>query len=320
MQPLIETVTKEPLTTQYESDAAYLVDQFINDQLSPHTRRAYAIDITQFRDYCRMKKWSFDHPKDFRSDHIRGYRDFLLNDMGLAPNSIIRKMSTLREMMSFFVNESLIPANPFLNCKLPRSVIVRPTQDLSDEDVRLVLLQPDRREEVGRLHFTLMVGFFYLLTRASELRLAKVKDIQYRRKHKVLMVTGKRSKTRDIVLTPFVDQTFETYMMRSRYEFGPNDYIFRPTKNNVTGAFDQPLTIPAINYIVKKYVKAAGIKKRITSHSGRATGISHLLESGVSLRQVAVMVGHDNYATTSLYDKRRKNLDKSASYLINYES
>lgn len=318
---MIQTVSDESNLSHYndaQSDVLMLVDQFISDQLSPDTRKAYAIDIQQFKDFCVMKDWSFAHPSEFNSDHIRQYRDFLLNDLQLAPNSVIRKCSTMRTLLGFFVNENVLSANPFLNCKLPRSILVRPTEDLTDEEVRQVLKMPDQMEEPGRLHYTLLICFFYLLTRASELRMAKIKDIQFRRRHQVLIVKGKRSKLREIPMTPFVQEKIESYIKLSRHSFTENDFIFRPTKNNITRDFDKPISIQAINYIVKKYVKQAGIKKRITSHSGRATGISHLLENGVSLRDVANLAGHESYSTTGIYDKRRRSLDTSAAYKIDY--
>jgi integrase/recombinase XerD len=71
--------------------------------------------------------------------------------------------------------------------------------------------------------------------------------------------------------------------------------------------------------VIEKYALSLGINKAVSPHSCRATVISHLLDTqNTAIRDVASFAGHANITTTERYDKRRKNLDKSAAYQVDY--
>ena len=74
-----------------------------------------------------------------------------------------------------------------------------------------------------------------------------------------------------------------------------------------------------MSQLLDRYAKKLGINKSVSPHSCRATVISHLLDTQhAQIRDVATFAGHSNITTTERYDKRRKNLDKSAAYQVDF--
>ena len=63
----------------------------------------------------------------------------------------------------------------------------------------------------------------------------------------------------------------------------------------------QALSHKAIDCLVRKYVKLALIKKRVTPHTLRHSFAIALLDAGVDLRSVQELMGHSHIRTTERY-------------------
>lgn len=69
-----------------------------------------------------------------------------------------------------------------------------------------------------------------------------------------------------------------------------------------------------VQRLVKSYVKAAGIKKRISPHSFRHTFITLALDAGVPQRDVQRSAGHADARMTAYYDHGSSGLGKDATF------
>ena len=70
----------------------------------------------------------------------------------------------------------------------------------------------------------------------------------------------------------------------------------------------------AIELVLKKSVKAAGINKNINLHMLRHSYATHLLEAGTGLRQIQELLGHNSPKTTQIYTHvSRQELGKIVS-------
>lgn len=71
----------------------------------------------------------------------------------------------------------------------------------------------------------------------------------------------------------------------------------------------QALSQRGIQHMVRQLVKRSGIKKRISPHSFRHSFAVHYLNAGGSIRQLQILLGHEQISTTLNYLKYAKPAD-----------
>ncbi|GFO81970.1 MAG: hypothetical protein A49_15970 [Methyloceanibacter sp.] len=91
-----------------------------------------------------------------------------------------------------------------------------------------------------------------------------------------------------------------------------DDFLFGGmTRNGISKAPEQPLSPQAVNYLVARYAKMAGIKQPVSCHSGRATAITQSLIKGAPLQVVSRAIGHSSIETTARYDRTKDRMEKA---------
>ncbi len=312
------TIKKNPGPSQKTlSKLTRLVSMFTSNYLSEDTKSGYERDIRYFLKFCYDRGYHFNHPSEIKSSIFQEYRDYMLKKKKYAGATVLRKMVAVRSLLTWCLQEGLIERNPLLNVRLPKVSQISSTLDCTDEEVRRVLCLPNLKKASGSLHFLTLTLLFYLGLRKKEIRFIKLKDIYPKDKYTVLKITGKGDKIREVPLTPFLLSAIEKYIGLSGRKFNPESYLLQSTRKELLSK-ERPLHQATIDWIVKNYVKKAGVEKRISPHSCRATTIGNLLDQKVPIREVAVLVGHESILTTSRYDKRKKSLEKSAAWSVRY--
>lgn len=313
-------IKKNPTDLTHVSDNSieHLVGLFTKNYLSSCTKLAYTKDIEQFLVFCKQQGYSFKDPKEINSNHFRVYRDWLINERQLQNNSVLRKMVAVRALMTWCFHEGLIDRNPLLNVQLPKGKQISSTSALTDEEVRIILSLPKKNTPSGALHYAVLTVLFYLGIRKSELINIRIKDFSDERNHTTLTLHGKGDKYRKVPITPFIKTVVDEYKSKCLKTFTPDSYLFQPIRNNFSKTINKPLHTSTINYIIWFYTSKAGIDKKISPHSCRATVITHLLDNKIPIRDIASFVGHSSIQTTSIYDKNKHDLDKSPAYKVQY--
>ncbi|HET7456605.1 MAG TPA: tyrosine-type recombinase/integrase, partial [Gemmatimonadaceae bacterium] len=113
----------------------------------------------------------------------------------------------------------------------------------------------------------------------------------------LVRVFGKGSKERLVPIGRTAIGAVAVYLreLRPRLEQGEGKGVLLL---NARGA---PLTRMGAWKILRKYVDAAGITKRVSPHTLRHSFATHLLEGGADLRAVQEMLGHADISTTQIY-------------------
>jgi integrase/recombinase XerD len=287
------------------------IDQFLRTFTSENTRAAYEKDLKDYAVFAQnLDPFSFSA--------LAQYRDALIASS--APATVVRKFSAVKSFFGFLASEGHLRINPAQNLKLPKARTIEPTEAFSDQEVVSLINAADVTGFAGSMHRFALILLFNLGLRRSELVNLRLSSVQEHRGTRFLSVVGKGEKQRLIPLSDLVIEELNSYLMRYSDFTGcamqPNDYLIQssPYERNA-----KPFNPSSVCRIVKQYAREAGITKRVSPHSCRATMISHLLEKQVSPRSVADLAGHSSIQTTvGIYDRKRDALSNTAAAKVNY--
>ncbi len=249
-------------------------------------RRNYSAITT--RNYLRVVTDFAKHfgksPDKLGLNELRTYQAYLLRERKLTPGTVINQVAALR---FFFVKT--LKRHQFRDfLPYPQDGRRLPTVLSREEVSRLINAAGTlfRRTRLMTLYGTGM--------RRSELAHLKVGDIDSQRMI-IRVVAGKRSKDRDLPLSPALLETLREYWRWRK----PKLYLF-PTRT-LGRRLDQPICDKTVWIACSEAARRAGIRKRVTPHTLRHSWATHLLEAGTDLRTIQVLLGHGDLETTAQY-------------------
>jgi integrase/recombinase XerD len=249
-------------------------------------RRNYSAITT--RNYLRVVTDFAKHfgksPDKLGLNELRTYQAYLLRERRLTPGTVISQVGALR---FFFVKT--LKRHQFRDfLPYPQDGRRLPTVLSREEVSRLI-------NAAGTLfRRTLLMTLYGSGMRRSELAHLKVGDIDSQRMI-IRVVAGKRSKDRDLPLSPALLETLREYWRWRK----PKLYMF-PART-LRRQLDQPISDKTVWIACSDAARRAGIKKHVTPHTLRHSWATHLLEAGTDLRTIQVLLGHGDLETTAQY-------------------
>lgn len=296
--------------------------RFVGTQRSAHTQRAYEGDLKQYRQFVLGEKMPMDS-----FDTLLAFRDWLVRPdyeggAGLTRSSANRKFATIRSFLNWLQARGKVKENPSVWIKNFRAKTESPTQAFSDIEVADMLSRPNEYTRSGLMHSVMLHFLFYLGLRRSELVALQAKHLGWARAGNKTVLTvrvpGKGDKERILPIPEKMQKLLERYLLKKGLEIGGAGFLFSPVRNNATKVKDKPIASQAVYYIVKKYALKAGVDRRVSPHSCRATCISNALDHSASHRSVQQLAGWSSPLMIERYDKRRTDLEHSAVHVVDY--
>jgi integrase/recombinase XerD len=211
---------------------------------------------------------------------------------GLAPSSVARKSSALRQFYGFLVEEGLRKDDP--SPALPRPATRRPLpRILSHPEVEKLFARAELEAEGGRPEAVRLLTLLELLygsgLRATELvslpLAAAPRDAPF------LTVTGKGGQARMVPVSNRAKQALGRWL-----ELRPDEgrHLF-PSRG-------KHLSRVRLFQLLKALAGRAGLDPaKLSPHVLRHAFATHLLEGGADLRVLQTLLGHADIATTQIY-------------------
>lgn len=262
----------------------------VEKNLSPHTQRAYYLDLTQFIDF-----WNSLPTHDAQKLSCRQIVERFLVSLfykKIDKSSIARKFSCFKSFEKFLrcqgIKLDLKLTRPRLEKKLPVYLSVDEIVHLLDEiaDESLPTQRPLRDKAIFELMYATGI-------RCSELTGIRLQDIDM--VNKTINIIGKGNKERIVLFGSKAWQRLQLYLDHERpLSSCKQEKLFL---NHHGG----PLTSRSIQRIIAMFRPFLKIERRITPHKIRHSFATHLLNQGVDLRIIQELLGHKTVASTERY-------------------
>ena len=213
---------------------------------------------------------------------------------GLAPSSLARKCSALRQFCGFMVDEGWRKDDP--SSALPRPRSRRPLPRLLGHDeIGLLFERAELEAESGQSPAVRLLALLELLygsgLRATELVSLPMAAVP--RDAPFLTVTGKGGQQRMVPVGTRARKALSQWLTL-RVEGGK--FVFPST------AREGHLTRVRLFQLLRALAARAGIdSEKVSPHVLRHAFATHLLEGGADLRVLQTLLGHADIATTQIY-------------------
>ncbi|MBR0798789.1 site-specific tyrosine recombinase XerD [Bradyrhizobium jicamae] len=310
-----KTKTKTPAKSSDAGLIALFLDMLAAEQgAGVNTLDAYRRDLTDFSDFLRQSGADFTGAD---TEMLRGYLADL-DTRGFKSSSVARRLSAMRHLYRFLLNERIRSDDPAAILSGPKRGRGLP-KVLSIADVDRMLtrarelteteVSPGQRLRALRLYCLLEVLYATGL-RVSEL--VSLPTAAARRDARMIVVRGKGNKERLVPLNDASRQAMADYLaamavMQPEKKAAPSKWLFP--------SFGESghLTRQHFARDLKELAAASGLAPRLVSpHVLRHAFASHLLHNGADLRIVQTLLGHTDISTTQIYthvvEERLKSL------------
>jgi site-specific recombinase XerD len=250
-----------------------MIDDMTVRNLSPATQRSYIHAVAKFSRYFGRS------PDRLDIEDVRVYQVYLVSQ-GISWPALNQTVCALRFFYGVTLNRPEIPER-IAYAREPRKL---PVILGADEVVRFLEAVPSLKTR------TALTTAYAAGLRASEAVGLKVADIDSSRML-IQVRHGKGAKDRAVMLSPQLLAILRTYWRLAR----PKEWLF-PGRDA-----GKPIDVQVLHAACRSAVKAAGLAKRVTVHTLRHSFATHLLESGVDIRIIQVLLGHNSLSTTARY-------------------
>jgi len=320
--------------SDYRLDAPPLIRDFLtyHETIQGHSRKTvdeYYLDLRNFFRYIKIEKGRVPRAtpldeisigdvdlaliRSVRLGDIYAYMSFLSRDRlknakrpegehGLETSTRARKIATIRSFYKYLnAKAKVLDENPMQDLDTPKARQSLPRYLTLEESVRL--LESVDGENAER-DFCILTLFLNCGLRISELCALNLTSIREDR----LTVIGKGNKERTVYLNAACQGALEDWLAVRDRSGAADPYALFITRKHTR------VTKDGVHYMIKKRLAAAGLdSSKYSAHKLRHTAATLMLQSGVDVRTLQEVLGHEHLNTTQIYTHVNNDSLRSAA-------
>ena len=272
---------------------------------SVHTLDAYRRDLVDFRAFLSARSVPLQKAS---ADDIRSFLASL-SQAGLSAATQARRLSAIKQLFRFFLDEDVRKDDPTSIIEAPRRGRPLP-KVVSEDQTQALIAAAAGMEGPEAVRLLCIIELLY----ASGLRVSELVSLPMNAvagERKMLLVRGKGGKERLVPLGAPAREAIKAYLaVRERF-LPPLEKAQRflfPSRG-----IEGHLTRRRVGQLMKDLAVQAGVDPaHLSPHVLRHAFASHLVAHGADLRSVQQLLGHADIATTQIYthvqDERLRRL------------
>ena len=215
----------------------------------------------------------------------------------LAPSTVARKTSALRQFYGFCIDDGLRDDDPFAVMQHPQARRPLP-KVLGHAEIEALFRQAEEEASAERPAAVRMLALLELLY-GSGLRATELVALPLAAVHRdapFLTITGKGGQQRMVPVSRRAQSAIARWIKAGGTQLrrGGSPFLFPSRKSHLTRI--------RLYQLVKGLAARAGLDPaKVSPHVLRHAFATHLLEGGADLRVLQTMLGHADIATTQIY-------------------
>lgn len=295
-----------------------ILAELLADKRSPETRRAYAKDLKDFftsiassnptptliRQFLELERFT-------AIALVLQYKAELI-DKGLAEATVNRRLAAVKSLVRY--------AQKIGKCAWSLEEVegekvrqYRDTSGVDTDNYKSILAIPDRTTTKGKRDYAILRLLWENVLRRGEVCKASAEDFDPHAKTLAILGKGRGSQKEKVSLSTATVEAIDLWLC-DRGSYAPADPLFVALDNASRG---HRLTGAAIYNLVRETAAAAGIKKVMSPHRIRHSGITAALDAtNGNVREVKKLSRHSSLETLMIYDDNRVNDQKKVTELL----
>lgn len=255
-------------------------------KLSPHTIRAYELDLARFSHFLGRRAAVTACDRNVIHDYVR----HLFDVRSLKESSVKRHLATLRSFFRWLEEDEGGIEDPFRGARIRIRMPKRLPRVIARADLRRLLLHEKPHTFADLTAYVATELLFATGMRVSEL--AGLLDAAVDVEDGTITIIGKGNRQRRV----FVPDELKSLLCDYRLARGTSSADTFLVNSRGEAASPQ-----MIRRLVRVHGERSAVRDRVTPHMFRHSVATYLLEEGVDIRYVQRLLGHRSISTTEIY-------------------
>jgi integrase/recombinase XerD len=256
-------------------------------KLSPHTIRAYELDLNRFSQFLGKRASVATCDKTVIHNYVR----HLFDVRSLKESSVKRHLATLRSLFHWLEEDGDSIEDPFRGARIRIRMPKRLPRVIARADLRRLLLHAPPHAFSDLTAYVATELLFATGMRVSEL--AGLLDAAVDIEDGTITIIGKGNRQRRVFLPDDLKSLIRDYRTARDRCASADTFLV-----NSRGEAASP---QMIRRLVRLHGERSEVRDRVTPHMFRHSVATYLLEEGVDIRYVQRLLGHRSISTTEIY-------------------